>query len=92
MSCLDYNVIPRGLIIKKAPQTVGKGIYKRNVISNWERTLRRASQLLLKHLKNYHKGVVTSIKTQIKEQAKLRRQIDCGQTISYIYHLAHERF
>ena len=68
MSFLDYNVIPRGLMIKKAPQITSKCIHKRSLISNLDKTLRKASQLLLKHLKIYHKGVIASIRSEIKEE------------------------
>ena len=93
MSCLDFNVIPRGLTIKKAPQTDNEGIYERSLISNREKTLRKASQLLLKHLKSYHKGVITLIRNEIKEEAdRLRRLSDFGVSISYIYCLANQIF
>ena len=44
---------------------------------DWKRTLKKTSQLLLKHLKGYHKSVIKLISYKIKgEEAKLRRRVD----------------
>ena len=53
------------------------GALKWHLMTDWNRTLRKTSQFLLKHVKEYHKGVIKLIHDEIKEEeAKLRRRFD----------------
>ena len=58
-----------------------------------KRTLKKTSQILLKHLKGYHESVIKLIQGEIKEEeAKLRRRIDFLDNLGQIYQLANKTF
>ena len=62
------------------------GILKRHLTADLKRTLKMTSELLLKHLKEYHKGVIKLIHNEIKdEEAKLRRRVDFLDNLGQIY-------
>ena len=77
IACLDNNVIPQGLKIKKVTLVAGELVSRCDLLAKWNKTLRKASQLLLKHLKSYHKSALTQLKMEIrKEEATFNNRRD----------------
>ena len=66
-ACLDHNVIPHGLKIKKIPLVAGELVTRRDLLAKWESPLQKASHLLLKHLKRYHNSALAQLENEIKE-------------------------
>ena len=72
---------------------VASVVSKQRLTADWKRTLKKASQLLLKHLQGYHKGVIKLIHDEIKEEeAKLRRRVEFLDNLGQIYRLAKKTF
>ena len=83
----------RLIIVKEAPMVASVGGLKRRLTTDWKRTLKKTSQLCLKHLKGYHKSVIKLIQDEIKEEeAKLRRCVDFFDNFGQIYQLANKTF
>ena len=61
-------------MIKKVPMVTIEGDLRQGLMTKWDRTLRKTSQLLLKHLNTYHRAASAWIEEEIKqEESKLRK-------------------
>ena len=75
-ACLDRDLIPKGLTIKKTLVVAGAGDVNR-LLSIWQRTLRKTSRILLKHLKHYYRTTLLAISRKIHlEETKLKGRTD----------------
>ena len=93
IACLDNNVIPKGLIIKKVPFVANELDFRRSLLTRWNKTLRKVSQLLLKHLKHYHRSLVRYFSDEIrKEEARLQGKVDFAERKSIIHHSSNKVF
>ena len=91
IACLDNNVTPKGLQIKKVSLVASELTPRRNLLAKWNNTLRKASQLLLKHLKYYHKSVLIDLQNEIrKEEAILNNRRDCKESTLIIHQHANK--
>ena len=85
-TCLDLDVIPRGLVIKKTPVVPEVGDMKR-LSSIWENTLQKNSRILLKHLKyHYRMTLLTTNSKMQQEQSKLIGWMDFEESLIAINH------
>ena len=90
-ACLEHSVIPRGLMIEKTLQISNVDNQKCSAV--WERTLNKASKILLRRLKIYHKKAINDLDIQIKkEKAGLSIRIDFIERLGDIYQNANSTF
>ena len=91
IACLNSSAIPKGLEIKKVPLVAGEPVSRRNLLKKWNNTLRKTSQILLRHLKSYHKSVLVHLKDEIRqEQAILNHRCDYQESLSAIHHYTNK--
>ena len=84
ITCLDLDLIPRGLTIQKTPVVLGGGNVRR-LLSIWEKTLQKTSRILLKHLKHYYKTTLLTTNSKIwQEESRMRRWTDFMESLTVI--------
>ena len=59
-------MIPKGLEIKKIPLVSGE-LVPREPSDEMEQYIKKTSQLLLKHLKSYHKTILIRLKNEVRK-------------------------
>ena len=85
-TCLDLDVIPRGLVIQKTPIVPEVGDVKR-LSSIWESTLQKTSHILLKHRKRYYRKTLLATNSKLRqEESKLRGRTNFEDSIIVINH------
>ena len=64
-SCLGKNIVPKGLRIRTIPVVPQVKCLEHMLHKKWETTLNRASHILLKHLREYHKEAISILTRKI---------------------------
>ena len=87
-ACLRNDVIPWGLRMKSVPMVSDIGGMKRDLSHDWNKTLRKTSQLLLGHLKSYHRAVILALGDEIRDaEVNLRTHNDFEESLTIVQHM-----
>ena len=81
-SRLRNNIIPHGLLIKKPMMVPNISSPMKSFQKNWNRVLMKASQILLKLLKNYHRDTLSILEKEI-----VHLEISLQKDTNYRFHL-----
>ena len=79
---LDFDVIPRGLVMQKTPVVPEVGDVKR-LLSIGESTLQKTSHILFNHLKHYYTTSLLTTNSNLRqEESKLRGWTDFEESLT----------